>query len=136
VIHLNYYHRSQFLDNFDVFFPDLTNMRENNCFCTFQCWFSPKTLVMYLDRFIFVSIHGIHLKNCPRTPFLGYFGVFLPDLTCMREKYLFLHFPIRVFTKNLSNVLIFVSFHTSIGFTLNIAPEIYFLAILMFSCRI
>ena len=83
---------------------------KNTCFCTFQCGFSPNTLVMYLNRFIFVSIHGIHLNYCFRTPLFCNFDVFLPDLTSMWEKYLFLCFPMRVFIKNLGYVLNWVYF--------------------------
>jgi hypothetical protein len=84
--------------------------RKNNVFALCNASLYQKPYSFYLDGFIFMSIHGIHLNYCHISQFLDNFDVFLPDLTNMREKYLFLHFSMWGFTKNLSYVLRWVYF--------------------------
>ena len=92
---------------------------------------------MYLDGFLVVSIYMIHLNHCPRTPFLDNCDVFWPELTNIREKHMFLHFPMWVFTKHLTFVFRCVYFCEHIWDSLELLPpELDIWPIWMFSGRI
>ena len=77
------------------------------------------------------------LESLPQNSILDNCDVFWPDLTNMREKHMFLHFPMWVFTKHLTFVFRCVYFCEHIWDSLELLPpELHIWPIWMFSGRI